>query len=91
MVKNRPSLYPKGLVYIKTYSETFDCVGKIKSYNKGEYDKNKDEHKGFYIVQVKSYLNGNYSKLEQKYYVHEIKDILGNMNKKTVSLLYTGD
>lgn len=89
--KNRPDLYPKGLVYISTHSETFDCVGRIKKFCKGEYNSYKDRTESYYLVEVKSYTKGNYSKTEQKYYIHEIKNIMANMNKKTVSLLYTGD
>lgn len=92
MVKTKPHIFPTGLVYIKTHNETFDCIARIKSYDKGEYDQHKDSATPFYIVHVVKYTKGNYSSIEQKYYIHEIKELLGGkLNKKTIDLLYTGD
>lgn len=92
MVKSKPNIYPKGLVYIRTHNEIFDCIGIIKDYDKGGYDKNRDKHISYYIVEVKKYMKGSYSKREQKYYLHEIKDVLSHrLNKHTIGLLYADD
>lgn len=92
MVKNKPNLYPKGLVWIKTNNGTFDCIGKIKSYDVGYYCNRTDEIKGYYLVDVRKYTKGNFSMKVQKYYIDEIKDIVfGKLNNEVITLLYTGD
>lgn len=85
MVSNK--IY-NGPVLIKTKSGSFDCVGIIKKTDTFKFNK---DNKIYYEVKVLAYINGNYSKKDQRYYLSEIKDILTEINQNTVSLLYTGD
>lgn len=77
-------------VLIKTYSGIFDCIGIIQAVITGSHNEETKERPA-YAVKVLTYVNGNYSKKDQVYYLTEVAKVLTNVDATTVKLLYTGD
>lgn len=86
-----PIPYENEIVFIKTHTGMFDCVGMIIEHNKGEYDKHQDRTKSWYLINILTYVNGDFSKKEQKYYIHEIASISNKIDARVVKLLYAAD